>query len=138
MKFKNTAIMMVFWFFCQQAGAAVITVVEVLPDQNESELTVQTGVSCHEKNMLEGTSDTTKSTNKHSHSDTVQKTKSNTVLSEDCCDVSCQCCISGCQSMLSDGLDRNHLTSSIGPEDNYSFVTPKILSSSLFRPPIIS
>ena len=142
MKFKNTAIMMIFWLFCQQAGAAAVTVVEALPHQNESELAMQTDVPCHEKNMPEGildaTPEITKFTNTHSHRDTIQKIESNSDIDGSCCDVSCQCCVSGCQSMLSGGSDQSHHTSSMNPEDNYSFVVPQVLSSSLFRPPIIS
>lgn len=128
---------MIIWMLCQQAGAAVISIVNTLPDQNRIETTVQGDASCHDSSALEPSSDFSKSIHSHSYSDATQKVESHAGSAEKCCDVVCQCCVSGCQSVLNGGSDQNQLTAPVSPEDNYSFVVPKILSNSLFRPPII-
>ncbi len=113
--------------------------VKTIPYQNGAELAVQTDVPCHGNSLTESASDVNKPTLVHSHSNNSQKGESQfSALTENCCDVSCQCCVSGCQSVLGGGSDQNQRTSPSSPEDNYSFVVPKLLPSSLFRPPIIS
>ncbi len=112
-------------------------VANTFPNQNEAETVVQGDGSCHENVMAEPGFDFNKPMHSPAHSDATQKVESHAGSAENCHEVVCQCCVSGCQSLLSGGSDQNQFSSPVSPEDNYSFVVPKIPSSLLFRPPII-
>jgi len=129
---------MVFWLFCQQAGAAAATIAMAFPAQNEFGSIVKTDVACHDHNVAENISDNAVMTSLQSHSDVAEKNESSATSSQSCCDVSCQCCMSGCHSMLSSESNQNIIATSPQPDDNYLSLVPQIPFNSVFRPPIIA
>ena len=135
-KFKNTAILMIFWLFCQQAGAAAGAIAMVFPSQNELGSIVQTDVPCHDHYTAENIPYKTSLTSLDSHSDVSENLEPSTSSSQSCCDISCQCCMSGCQSMLSSESNQNIPAPSVYTGDDYLSVIPHTPASSLFRPPI--
>jgi hypothetical protein len=136
MKLKNTAFLMIIWFFCQQAGAVVSSVV-VSAFQNESSPVSQSSMSCHKTGETEHATDTFVATGAHHHGETVQMAQSSDLPGQKCCDFECQCCIGGCLSMLGDESSQTTLALSFHPNSYYWMVFPQTPAHSLFRPPIV-
>lgn len=141
MKLKNTALLMIFWLFCQQAGAVISSVVLVSSDngsfQNEFSVEHPAVVSCHDNSAVELASDVSLKVGAHHHSETAQTNGALMEHDQQCCDIDCRCGVGGCLSMLGSESNQTTLALSFHQNDSYGSVFPQSLVRSLFRPPIV-
>jgi hypothetical protein len=133
MNLKKTALMMVLWLLCQQAGAITLAFNNVAPVLEDPGINSQ--ASCHDKNNADSFSD--EASVVHHHGDVSSKAKPSTMTNQACCDVSCQCCIGGCLSVINHVFDRTLVLLDYQSFSLNLFAVLQAPAQSLFRPPIV-
>ncbi len=143
MKRNRIATLLIAFFLIQQAGAVVASALHYHGmAQSESSFGVdQPDSSSSSSHCLgsEGSADTANEFNKHAMHQQIQLSDADTTSQTmDCCDLSCDCCVGGCQSGITvpPGFAVPPRTQAL------SFFhirhTPQAPAASLLRPPITS
>ncbi|MBL4827441.1 MAG: hypothetical protein JKY66_06965 [Spongiibacteraceae bacterium] len=70
------------------------------------------------------------------HANTSNNPDQDTSPSQTCCEIDCECNISGCQPLSSDKHLQPLLTNTLQANNLYHLASPQTSNSSLFRPPI--
>ena len=119
MKSTRMTLLVIIWLFLQQVSVAVnaSTLMSDFFDSNES------SEHCHEDHAEDIVSE---SLDDHD----------STPLS--CCEIGCDCCIGGCQSVLIQGLIFQNPVKAITAFDSHLFSFSSITTPTLYRPPILT
>ncbi len=143
MKRNRIATLLIAFFLIQQAGAVVASALHYHGmAQSESSLNVDQPDSpslsnnCHDS---EGSAEKASEFNKHAMHQQIQPTSAEAASQTmDCCDLSCDCCVGGCQSGLTVPLGFAVLPRTQTLSFFHIPHTPQAPAASLLRPPITS
>jgi hypothetical protein len=133
MKWKNAALLMIFYLLCQKAGAIVVV---TFSSQNAPGPSTRTHESCHENGKATPVFDTDQRTELHHQSKSIQNVESSAKLGQECCNFDCQCCFGCGQPLLDDSPRQTTREFICHPRNQILAAFPQAPTYTLFRPPI--